>query len=233
MIGVARYDRYRARSDAEVAFFVDDEHHGRGVATVLLEHLAVAAREAGISGFTASVLPQNRRMLGVFTQAGFAVSSRFEDGVVEVQLAIEPTPEALAAIEERAKAADARSVERLLRPRSIAVVGASRAPGHDRPRRVPPAARPRFEGPVYPVNPQADHVAGVKAWPTVLDLPGEVDLAVIAAPASEVRRDRRAMRGASECKGWSSSRLASQRSVATVRSRTRSGVCSPAATGCD
>ena len=103
LVGVARYDRYRARSDAEVAFFIDDAHHGRGIATVLLEYLAVAAREAGISGFTAAVLPENRRMLGVFTQAGFEVTSRFEEGIIEVELAIDPTPEALAAIEERAK----------------------------------------------------------------------------------------------------------------------------------
>ena len=43
LVGVARYDRHRARSDAEVAFFIDDAHHGRGMATVLLEYLAAAA----------------------------------------------------------------------------------------------------------------------------------------------------------------------------------------------
>jgi GNAT superfamily N-acetyltransferase len=52
-IGVARYDRWRHRSEAEVAFFVDDANHGRGLATVLLEHLAVRAREVGLTGFTA------------------------------------------------------------------------------------------------------------------------------------------------------------------------------------
>jgi acyl-CoA synthetase (NDP forming)/GNAT superfamily N-acetyltransferase len=186
LIGVARYDRYRTRSDAEVAFFVDDEHHRRGVATILLEHLAVAAREAGIAGFTASVLPQNRRMLAVFTQAGFAVHSRFEDGVVEVQLAIEPTPTALAAIEERAKVADARSVKRLLHPRSIAVIGASRRVGTVGHALFRNLLTHGFEGPVHPVNPEADYIGSVKAWPTVLDIPGEVDLAVIATPASQV-----------------------------------------------
>src|SRR4051794_33333737 len=188
LVGVARYDRHRARSDAEVAFFIDDEHHGRGMATVLLEFLAVAAREVGISGFTASVLPQNRKMLGVFTQAGFKATSRFEEGVVEVELAIEPTPEALAAIEERARSSEARSVERLLRPRSIAVIGASRAPGTIGHSVFSHLVARGFEGPVYPVNPEATHVASVRAWPSVLDLPGEVDLAVIAVPAEDVRR---------------------------------------------
>src|SRR5688500_9794752 len=70
LVGVAGYDRRPVRRDAEVAFFIDDEHHHRGMATVLLEHLAAAARAAGISAFTAQVLPQNRKMLSVFRQAG-------------------------------------------------------------------------------------------------------------------------------------------------------------------
>lgn len=188
LVGVARYDRHRARSDAEVAFFVDDAHHGRGMATVLLEYLAAAAREAGISGFTASVLPQNRKMLGVFTQVGFTQRSHFEEGVIEVELGIEPTPEALAAIEERAGTAEARSVERILRPGSIAVVGASRragALGHQVLRLL---LQHGFQGPVYPINPEASHVGSVRAWRSVLDVPGELDLAVICVPADEVLR---------------------------------------------
>ena len=52
---------------------VDDEHQGRGLATVLLEYLAVAARENGLDGLTATVLPTNRKMLGVFHDVGFQV----------------------------------------------------------------------------------------------------------------------------------------------------------------
>lgn len=188
LVGVARYDRHRARSDAEVAFFIDDRHHGRGMATVLLEYLAAAAREAGISGFTASVLPQNRKMLGVFTQAGFTSSSHFEDGVIEVELGIEPTPEALAAIEARAGLAEARSVARMLRPSSIAVVGASRQAGTIGYQVFHQLVSHGFNGPVYPVNPEATYVASVRAWRSVLDVPGEVDLAVICVPADQVMR---------------------------------------------
>jgi acyl-CoA synthetase (NDP forming)/RimJ/RimL family protein N-acetyltransferase len=188
LVGVARYDRHRARSDAEVAFFIDDDHHGRGMATVLLEYLAEAAREAGISGFTASVLPQNRKMLGVFTQAGFTASSRFEEGVIEVTLDIEPTPEALAAIEERAGTAEARSVERLLRPSSIAVVGASRQPGTIGHQVFHELVSRGFQGPVYPINAEADYVASVRAWRSVLDVPGELDLAIVCVPADQVLR---------------------------------------------
>lgn len=118
LIGVARYDRRRYRSEAEVAFFVDDANHGRGLATLLLEHLAVRAREVGLTGFTASVLPDNRKMIAVFTAAGFETATRFADGIVEVRLGITPTPEAEAAIERRARAASSQAVRRLLAPRS-------------------------------------------------------------------------------------------------------------------
>ena len=113
---MARYDRQPGRRDAEVAFFTDDSHAGRGLATVLLEYLAAAARDVGVTGFTAQVLPQNRRMLSVFKQAGFAVTSHFADGVIEVELAIEPTEGALAAMDARAASSEARSVARILEP---------------------------------------------------------------------------------------------------------------------
>ena len=186
LVGVARYDRHRGRSDAEVAFFIDDDHHGRGMATVLLEYLAVAAREAGITGFTATVLPQNRKMLGVFTAAGFRAKSHLEEGVIEVELGIDPTPEALAAIERRASTAEARSVARLLAPSSIAVIGASREPGTIGHQAFEQLVRRGFEGPVYPINQEASHVASVRAWRSVLDVPGELDLAVICVPSDQV-----------------------------------------------
>ena len=72
----------------------------------------------GLTAFTATVLPENRRMISVFTQAGFEVSSRFADGVVEVRLDLQPTPEAEAAIETRARRAAAATVEQLLCPRA-------------------------------------------------------------------------------------------------------------------
>jgi acyl-CoA synthetase (NDP forming)/RimJ/RimL family protein N-acetyltransferase len=186
LIGVARYDRWRHRSEAEVAFFVDDANHGRGLATVLLEHLAVRARDVGLTGFTASVLPENRKMIGVFTQAGFEAATRFADGVVEVRLGITPTPEAEAAIDARARAAASQAVRRLLSPRSVAVIGAGRTAGsvgHDVIRNL---QRAGFEGPVWPVNSKADHVASMRAVASILDIAEDVDLAIIAVPAEAV-----------------------------------------------
>ena len=186
LVGVARYDREPGTDSAEVAFVVSDEHQGRGIGTVLLEHLAAAARERGITRFVAETLAHNDQMLGVFRAAGFAERTRIEDGVVHVELLIEPTDRARAAIEEREHRAEAASVARLLTPRSVAVIGASRNPdtvGHQVLRNLLAGG---FAGPVYPVNPGAEHVASVKAYPTVLDVPGAVDLAVVAVPAAAV-----------------------------------------------
>ena len=70
MIAVGRYER-TSHSDAEVAFLVEDAHQGRGLGQLLLEHLAQTAREHGITRFTAEVLPDNRKMIAVFTEAGY------------------------------------------------------------------------------------------------------------------------------------------------------------------
>ena len=186
MIGVGRFDRYRGTTEAEVAFFIDDAHHGRGLATILLEYLAMVGRELGLTAFVASVLPTNRGMLAVFTGAGFETATKFSDGVVEVRFEIAPTPASVAAAEERAGRAEARSVARLMEPRSVAVIGAGRTPGtmgHEILRQL---IGHGFAGPVYAVNREATHVASVPAWPSVLDLPGTVDLAIIAVPADEV-----------------------------------------------
>jgi acyl-CoA synthetase (NDP forming)/RimJ/RimL family protein N-acetyltransferase len=186
IVGVARYDRLPTRSEAEVAFFVDDRHQGRGIATVLLEYLAEAARRTGIAAFTATVLPSNARMVAVFRNAGFTAASRFGDGVIEVRLDLQPTPEAEAAITARAQQAEAEAVRRLLAPRSVAVIGASREPsgvGHAVLRNL---LDHEFAGPVYVVNPAADLVAGVRAVHDIGDIDGSVDLAIVVVPASRV-----------------------------------------------
>lgn len=183
VVAVARYDRWSGRDDAEVAFMVDDAHQGLGLATVLLEFLAEAARQVGFRRFSAQVLPTNRKMMRVFRQAGFQTTSEFGDGVIEVMLDIEPTPEALAATEARGHLAEARSVARLLAPQSVAVIGAGRQAGGLGHQVVVNLLAAGFRGPVYPVNPSADRVAGLAAFGRVLDVPGPVDQAVIAVPA--------------------------------------------------
>ena len=186
IVGLASYDTWHDRNEAEVAFIVDDDHQGQGLATALLEYLLVVARENGFAGLTAQVLPTNRKMLGVFHQVGFQVSSAFEEGVVEVHLGLEPTAEARALMARREQRAEAASVAYLLVLRPIAVIGAGRERGgigHETFRALVAGG---YDGTVYPVNPAGEHVASVRAYNSVLAVPDEVDLAIVAVPAANV-----------------------------------------------
>ena len=116
MVAVARYDRVGA-DEAEVAFVVQDDQQGRGLGTLLLEHLAVVARTNGITTFSADTLPNNMRMLNVFADAGWIAERRFVDGTVRVRFPIEPTVSSIAAIRHREHQAESASTARLLAPR--------------------------------------------------------------------------------------------------------------------
>ncbi|HEX4978424.1 MAG TPA: GNAT family N-acetyltransferase [Acidimicrobiales bacterium] len=186
LVAVGRYDRLGDGTGAEVAFVVADAHQGRGLGSLLLEHLAAVAANNGITRFVAETLPSNQRMLRVFRDAGFPVRASLDEGVVHVEFSIDPNPRSREISESREHRAESRSIARLLAPRSIAVVGASRdreSVGQDVFRSL---LRGGFAGPVYPVNPGAGHVASVRAYDSVLDVPGPVDLAVIGVPAPAV-----------------------------------------------
>ena len=86
IIGVGEYHARAGGVEAEVAFAVADAHHHEGVATVLLEDLALIARAAGFQRLVAETLPGNAPMLGVFRTVGLVHRNWFEDGVVHVQL---------------------------------------------------------------------------------------------------------------------------------------------------
>ena len=185
IIGIARYDRLDTTT-AEVAFHISDAHQGRGVGSVLLEHLAAIGQERGVANFVADVLPQNRKMIQVFTEAGYEVSYHFEDGVIAVALQIEPTEQSQAVRLSREHHAEALSVRSVLFPDSIAVVGASRRAdsiGHQLLQNILAAG---FNGRVHAVNSEALEVQGLKAHARVSDIPDHVDLAVVAVPAGSV-----------------------------------------------
>ncbi|MEV0384045.1 GNAT family N-acetyltransferase [Nonomuraea sp. NPDC050643] len=185
MVAVIRYDR-TAPGEGEVAFLVEDAHQGRGVASVLLEHLAATARENGIERFVADVLPANMRMMGLLRQAGYTAQSQFADGVVRMTLDLTPTDTSAEVTAAREHRAESRSIARLLSPGSVAVVGASREPGGVGQTVLRNLLAADFTGPVYPVHREVRAVAGVRAYPSVGEIDGAVDLAVVAVPASGV-----------------------------------------------
>ncbi|MCA0335793.1 MAG: GNAT family N-acetyltransferase [Actinobacteria bacterium] len=185
IIGIGRYDRIDPRS-AEVAFNISDHSQGKGIGSVLLEHLAAIARDLGISEFTAEVLPQNRKMLQVFSDAGYDVSRHLEDGVVAVHFDIEPTESSRAVAMSREHRAESLSVRRLLNPKVVAVIGASRRDATIGNMFLQNLIEAGFEGTIHPVNPRADQVLGLPAVASIADLPRGVDLSVIAVPADQV-----------------------------------------------
>ncbi len=188
IIGIARYDRLDGREGetAEVAFNIADSYQGRGVGSVLLEHLATIGSEHGVRRFVADVLPQNRKMIGVFEDAGFEVTHRFDDGVIAVSFQIEPTERSTAVMLSREHRAESVSVRAVLHPESVAVVGASRRSNSVGHRVLEHLEEGGFTGRIHAVNPEADEVRGHPAHPTVSDIGAPVDLAVIAVPAEAV-----------------------------------------------
>ncbi|MFF9501466.1 GNAT family N-acetyltransferase [Streptomyces sp. NPDC014656] len=197
-IATVRYDRIDDRGrpasspadEAEVAFLVQDAHQGRGVASALLEHIAAVARERGIRRFAAEVLPANTKMIKVFTDAGYTQKRSFEDGSVRLHLDLEPTDRSLAVQRAREQRAEARSVQRLLAPASVAVVGAGRTPGGVGRTVLRNLLDAGFKGRVYAVNPGLGagegELDGVPAFPSVAAVGAPVDLAVVAVPAERV-----------------------------------------------
>ncbi|MFF2622299.1 bifunctional acetate--CoA ligase family protein/GNAT family N-acetyltransferase [Oerskovia jenensis] len=122
ILGVARFDKV-APHEAEVAFNIADAEQGRGLGSVLLEHLAAAARERGVRRFSAEVLPQNGKMLAVFQEAGYVVSQHVDDGIVAVSVDLDPTDRSREVMADREHRAEARSMHGLLTARRILLVG--------------------------------------------------------------------------------------------------------------
>lgn len=185
IIGIGRFDRIDA-SSAEVAFNISDHYQGKGIGSVLLEHLAAIARDLGLTRFTAEVLPQNRRMLAVFSDAGYEVTRRVEDGVVEVGFDIEPTDRSRAVELSREHRAEAQSLRAIMRPGTIAVVGASRDRHSFGGRLLDRLLESGFTGRVVPVNPKVRKLRRLVSYPTVSAVPDAVDLAIVAVPAASV-----------------------------------------------
>jgi len=186
IIGIGRYDRLDDPAEAEVAFNIADAHQGRGLGSILLEHLAAAAHENGIRRFTAEVLPENRKMLMVFSDAGYDVKRHFDDGVVSLEFNIDPTEKSRAVMESREHRAEARSVRDLLTPSSVAVIGASRKWGTVGYQLLEHIIEGKYPGPVYAINPEAFELAGMLSYGSLSEVPDPVHLAVVAVPYEEV-----------------------------------------------
>ncbi|PWI13239.1 GNAT family N-acetyltransferase [Streptomyces sp. Act143] len=188
VIGLAEYDtggEPDART-AEISIAVADGLHHRGVGTLLVEHLVSAARAAGITTFTADALCENHEVLRLFADLGLRTARRFEGPEVRCTIALDDSDTYLDAVEERGRAADVASMEPLLRPRTVAVVGAGRKPGSVGRAVLHQLRTGGYTGQLFAVNPAAHAILGVPCHPSVTALPRTPDLAVLAVPAPMV-----------------------------------------------
>ena len=124
----ARHLHRRGARPGEVAFAVADAWHGQGIATILLAHLAAGRVRRGHRRSPATVLPSNHRMLEVLRDSGFPVVAR-RAGRDRVEFPTSLSREARRRFEQRQRTAAVAAVAHVLRPASIAVIGASRRPG--------------------------------------------------------------------------------------------------------
>jgi acetyl coenzyme A synthetase (ADP forming)-like protein len=173
-------------SRAEVAFEVAPAAQGHGLATILLAHLAFSAAAQGIATFVANVLPENGRMLDVFRDSGLPIHVRSDPGVVHVELSTAFTEEARERIAERERVAAVAAMDAVLRPRSVAVVGASPDSGSIGGAVFANLVRSGYAGALHAVNRRGRAIDGHPCHRSIEEVPGDVEAAVLAVPAAQV-----------------------------------------------
>lgn len=186
IVGHAAWVRLTPGADrAEIAFETADAMRGRGLATILLAHLAFGARALGIHTFVAEVLPENHAMLGVFRDSGLPLHVRSEPGVLKVEMPTALTDEARERFERRDSIAAVAALDSVLRPRSLAVVGASPEPGTIGGAVFRKLVEGGYAGDLYAVNRRGRNVLGHHCFASVDEIPGELEAAVLAVPAAQ------------------------------------------------
>lgn len=190
IIAVGRYSVLDLGEDApktaEVAFAVQDEYQGRGIGTLLLDHLIPIARAHGIVEFEADVLGENNRMLEVFSKSGFEIKRSLEEGVFHFLFPTKETDEHRGARLQRERVAVASSVRSFFEPQSVAVIGASDKEGSIGGALLSNLLKAGFAGKLYPVHPSLKEIDGLACVAGVTEIAGKVDLALIAVPAAGV-----------------------------------------------
>lgn len=175
-----------AEQRAEVAFTIANDFQGRGLGSILLGQLAQVASANGIEIFEAEVVAANHAMLHVFRASGFPIEVNAKAGQLHVVFPTSFTAEARQQFERRESIAAVNALKLFFEPRAVAVIGASRQRGTIGGEIFHNLLSYGFKGPVYPINPTATLIENVKAYPTIEEVPGPVDLAVIVVPAAKV-----------------------------------------------
>lgn len=171
---------------AEPSVAVLDSYQGKGLGTIMLAQLALAASKRGVTIFEVYILPENYRMINLIKKLGLRYETKIEPGQIVVTFPTSIDNISLENFEKRDKISSCNAVKSILCPKSVAVVGASRQRGTISGELFHNILEGCFNGPVYPVNKNADFVQSVRAYRSVLECPGDVELAVVAVPAENV-----------------------------------------------
>jgi len=187
IVGLGRYYRLPQKNSADVFFLVDESFQNKGIGTAIMELLVDAARDNGIRSFEA-MIPENNNteIVKAFNSYGFHLERKLEEGLSRVTFSIAPTLRIAEKELERERLAAVASLNPVLSPRSVAIIGASRKESSIGQIVVQCIMDSKFSGVIYPVNPNAESILTVKTYPSVLDIPGNVDMAIIVVPAAIV-----------------------------------------------
>lgn len=88
IIAEARYSYYHRENIHELAFIVDEEFQGKGIASFMVDYLLKIGKERGLTALQATVLPENKKMLAVFEKSKVEHTSKFSDGVIVVTFSL-------------------------------------------------------------------------------------------------------------------------------------------------
>jgi len=176
----------KEENTAEIALAVDDTFHGKGLGTLLLERLALLAIRHGFVHLWAVTHADNLAMREVFKESGFDVHEALENGDMEMDILLVPTETTVTRSEIRERIATTASLRPFFRPRSVAVIGASRDPSKIGAKLLEALIANNFKGTIYPINRHASQLRGLRVYPSMRDLPHPVDMAIIAVPCDAV-----------------------------------------------
>ena len=186
LIGVASYHAMAEPDHADIAVAVAQPEQACGVGTLLLEHLGSLARRRGVRYLHADLLAVNARMLRVLTDCGLPAEVARDGSTVSVTLRLTEDESYHEAVRVREIVADRASLRVVLEPESVAVIGAGRSPDAVGNAVLRNLVEGGYRGVLWPVNPKADSVAGLRCYPDVAALPRAPELAVICVPAAGV-----------------------------------------------
>ena len=187
VVGLGNYIGMGNGRTAEIAFLIEDVYQGKGISTLLLERLAGLAAANGYVELEAEVLPDNQPMINVFNSSGFEKHKVWDSDTVHFEIPVNGAAALWEQADLRERIAVANSLVPLLRPESIAVIGASRNPSSIGNIILKNIISGGFKGKIFPVNPNAEKVNDIKSYPSVNSIKNKIDLAVIALPAESVQ----------------------------------------------